>query len=178
MNKGFTLIELMVTIAIFALMISAVFGIFVVGLRQQKIALQNQIILDQTSFALEFMSRALRMAKKESGEGCLSSSDLNYELISGGSGVRFINVLDGNDCQEFFLENEQLKYKKETNKTFALTSSEVQIKSLKFNLIGQSESDLIQPRLTVSLVAKSKVPGVPTLKIQTTVSQRNLDVPF
>jgi prepilin-type N-terminal cleavage/methylation domain-containing protein len=169
-NKGFTLIELLVTIAIFSIIIGAIIGIFISGVRQQRDALQNQVLLNQMSYVLEFMSRALRMASKESGQGCLSQNGLNYELTRGGNGITFINVLENNDCQEFFLEAGQLKYfKKSTGQILPLTSAKFNITSLKFNLIGQGQNDDIQPRVTFSL-------EIGPLKFQTTVSQRNLDV--
>lgn len=177
MNRGFTLIELMITIAIFATTLSGIFGIFIAGSRQQSIALESQQVLSQASFALEFMSRSLRMANKETGQGCLSQQGLNYELTGEGSGVRFINSLDNNDCQEFFLDQGQLKYLK-SNQQLPLTSDKLEIESFKFSLSGASQQDAVQPRLTVFLSIGAKTKGVPTLKLQTTISQRKLDVSF
>jgi prepilin-type N-terminal cleavage/methylation domain-containing protein len=179
-KNGFTLIELLVSIAILSLSIGAITGIFIAGIRQQRIALVNQELLDQTSFALELMSRALRMAGKElAAPSCLSADGLNYELTRGGSGIKFINVLEGGDCQEFFFEAGQLKYfKQATLQTLPLTSTKLAISSARFNVIGASQGDDIQPRVTLFLQVEGKISGVPKLKIQTTISQRNLDVVF
>lgn len=178
-NKGFTLIELLVTIAIFSIIIGTILGIFISGIRQQRIALTTQTILDQASYALEYMSRALRMAKKELGEGCLPQRGFNYQLTRGGSGLKFINTLEENDCQEFFLEDGQLKYwKKRTGQTLALTSGKLEITSLKFNLVGESQIDNFQPRVTLLLEITGKLALSQKIKIQTTISQRNLDVRY
>lgn len=183
-NKAFTLIELLVTIGIFSVVIGMVSGVFILGIRQQKIAFASQILLDQTSFSLEYMSRALRMAKKElsSAPVCLSQRGLNYEITRSGSGLKFINHLESDDCQEFFLESGQLKYRKKIGQTgeesFSLTSSKLDVSSTKFNLTGGSQSDNLQPSVTISLQIKGKgeLEGSQRIKIQTTLSQRNPDV--
>jgi len=189
---GFTLIEMLVAIMIFSVVIGAVSGIFISGILQQRKALASRALLDQTSYALEYMSRALRMAKKETIEGCLLTYGLNYEIpieyqINGnenlGIGLKFINHLQGDDCQAFFLENGKLRYKKKIGtldeETLDLTSDELEITNLLFNLSGQSQADDLQPKVTIFLDIKGKdttPEQQPEIKIQTTISQRNPDV--
>lgn len=170
---GFTLVEMMVAIAVFSIIIGAVTGIFIAGTRQQTFALKLQDLWNQTSFALEYMSRALRMAEKESGQGCLSQGPgFNYEVTRGGAGLKFINTLENNDCQEFFLETGQLKhFKQGSGLTLPLTSDKLSIGALRFNLVGESQSDEIQPRVTLFL-------NINGAKIQMSISQRRLDVTF
>lgn len=185
-NKGFTLIEMLVAIMIFSLVVGAISGIFISGLLGQKKALSSRALLDQTSFCLEYMSRALRMAKKETGQGCLSSHGLNYEITEidlGFPGLKFINHLEEDDCQAFFLKDGQLKYRKEigslSEETLNLTSEELKITALEFNLSGQSQSDNLQSSVTIYLYiwGKDTTPEQqPEIKIQTTISQRNPDV--
>ncbi|GAI33847.1 unnamed protein product, partial [marine sediment metagenome] len=57
-------------------------GVFISGFRGQRSALSSQRLLDQTSYALEYMSRALRMASKQTADipACLSQDGLNYEI--------------------------------------------------------------------------------------------------
>jgi prepilin-type N-terminal cleavage/methylation domain-containing protein len=181
MMEGFTLVELLVTITIFSIVMGTIVGIFIFGIRQQRLALTNQAILDQTSFALEYMSRSLRMAMKELSDSstCLSQRGLNYEITRSGSGLKFINHLENDDCQEFFLEDGQLKYwKKSTGETLPLTSDKFEITSLKFNLTGEFQSDDLQPKVTIFLEIKGKGASESSqkIKIQTTISQRNPDV--
>lgn len=190
MKTAFTLIEILITVAIFSIIIAAASGFFVSAIRVQRRVLATQELLDQTSYALEYMGRALRMAKKELGDNCLSSWGLNYEIpgywrLGGdedlGKGIRFINALEGNDCQEFFLADGQLKYwKKSSGETFPLTSDKLKITSLKFKLKGKSQGDDLQPRVTIFLevLGRGREGEQPKIQIQTTVSQRNLDVPY
>jgi len=198
-KEGFTLIEMLVAMAIFSIVMGIITGIFITGIRQQKMALDSQIVLDQTSYALEYMSRALRFASKEkSGGACLSQDGLNFEIPLGyqiggnedlGTGLRFINHLQDDDCQEFFLDNNQIKYTREIGKTppegktLLLTSNKLEVASLKFDLAGKWEGDDdnpddLQPKITIFLEIKSAGASGQSQKIQTSISQRNLDVQY
>lgn len=175
MVKGFTLIELLVGITIFSLIIGAIIGILVSGIELQRRSLLFQEALNQLSFAIEYMNRALRMARKDDGTFNCLSSGLNYENPAGVSTIRFINHLQGDDCQEFFLEGNTLKYKKGiggSEEIFALTGPNIEVSQLKFLLSGESEEDNFQPRVTILLKVESPL----KIELQTTVSQRNLDV--
>ena len=175
-NKSFTLIELLVAMTIFLIVIGTTTGIFISALRGQRKALITQEILNQTSYSFEYMGRAIRMAQKEvSAPVCLSQNGLNYELTRGGKGIKFRNY--GGICQEFFLEGGQLKQLK-SGAVENLTSDNFEITFLNLNLLGASELDDFQPRVTIALTIKSKgqKPEEKTeMKIQTTISQRNID---
>jgi type II secretory pathway pseudopilin PulG len=181
-KEGFTLIEMMVAMVIFITLIGVITGLFITGIRQQKNIMAFQNVLDQTSYVVEYMSRNLRLAKKEISAGsCLSQTGLNFEVTRGGSALKFINHLQGDDCQEFFLENNQIQYwRQSTNNSLPLTSNKLEVVSLKFNLTGESQADDLQPLVTVFLEIKSESsPGQSQkIKIQASVSQRNLDVEF
>lgn len=188
MNKSYTLIEVLVAVGIFTIIIAAPTGFLVGSLKGQQKALASQKLLDNTSYALEYISRALRMAKKElstePASACLLQDSTilygyNYQITRSGNGLKFINYKG--ECQEFFLGEGRLKESKAGLENY-LTSEELEIISLKFNLFGESQDDTDQPRVTLSLDikgAKGQMPELrPEIKIQTTISQRNLDVPY
>ena len=120
-NKGFTLIEMIIVIAVFLFIVGAALGIFIEIVKNQKRILAEQQFLNQISYVEEYMSKALRMAKTEKGtEDCLidratqgsgNHTDYMYLLTrpvtrSGEiyfTGIKFINQSDDNSCQEFFL---------------------------------------------------------------------------
>lgn len=190
MQKGYTLIEILVAVTIFTIVIAAPTGFFTLSLKAQLKSLASQKLLDNTSYVLEYISRSIRMAKKELPElapPCLLDEDgtilygYNYQITQGGSGLKF---RDYNDvCTEFFLENNQLKKRVGAN-TWNLTSDELEIEDFKVNLIGEKQppADEIQPRVTFFLKIKGGKGQMteirPEIKIQTTISQRNLDVPY
>lgn len=177
-NKGFTIIEVVVASLIFVILITTSFGIFTFITKQQSQILGRQELLNQASYALEYMVRALRFAQKDEIGICLSQKGLNYENPGGEiSRIKFINHLEDDICQEFFLEQEtnSLKVAKGVE-IYPLLSDKFQVVNLKFKLFGQLETDSFQPRVTIFLEAKKRGrEPQPRIKLQTTISQRNLD---
>ena len=195
-KRGYTLIEVMVAVGIFTIVIAAPTGFFVSSLKGQQKALASQEVLDETSYALEYISRSLRMAKKELNcESkltpntcvCLKNAGYgtNYELIHEDEkkGIKFTNYR--NQCQEFFLDinDNRLKEVKDGGEAIPLTSDDLEIVS--FKIVPQDswgQNDNKQPKITLFLEVKgieSARPELqPKIQIQTTISQRNLDVTY
>lgn len=182
---GFTLVEMLVAIFVFIIVLGASSAIFVDIIRNQKRALANQELLNQTSYVLEYMGRAIRMAKKDDINGpncCPLGYKVNYELTHGDQGIIFRNYED--KCQEFFwdVNDHTLKEVKGGVGPISLTSTSSDVVSFK---IGPPDSwvqtDNNQPRVTLFLdIKRLGFPSgeKPEVKIQTTISQRNLDVQY
>jgi prepilin-type N-terminal cleavage/methylation domain-containing protein len=181
-EKGMTLIELLVVIIMLSLTMGVVAGIFNYAVKGQARALTSQQLMDQSSYAIEYMGRALRMAKKDENAACTDLNNYNYYKTREDNGIVFMNY--NGECQEFYLatttDGGQIKEKKGEN-TNDLTSGEIDVVS--FN-IGPSDSwgqdDDLQPRVTIFLNVRGKremlkIGEQPMLKIQTTISQRNID---
>lgn len=180
-EKGFTLVELIFVGAIFIVIIGATMSLFLSIVRQQRRILLKQELLNQTSYVIEYMSRAIRMAKKDATGVCLGSSDAghNYKLTYSGKGIKFINHSDNDACQEFFFDPGDQKLKESKNNGFpiSLISDKFQINFFKINLLGDSQGDNLQPRVTLSLEIQPKgTDDQSKAHVQTTISQRNLDV--
>ena len=190
-NKGLTLIELLVSITMLGLTMVAVVSIFVSTIKGQNRSLASQQLMNQTSYSLEYISRAIRMAKKDSSNGdCTGTAFLNYVKTNpevGKNGIRFLDYRG--KCHEFVLDDntDQIQERKSTDHTDAfgswidITSDQVEV--LAFN-IGPNDSwdqdDSDQPRITLYFDIRGKATALetkdqPRIKIQTTVSQRNLD---
>jgi len=176
-EKAFTLVELLVVCGIFSTIVIVIVSIFVSLIQLQKNILLTKKALGEANYALEFMSRALRMAEKELTEGgeCIPLGE-NYQPIYGNQGVRFKNGNEGGECQEFYLENGQIKFKRPNKPPFALTSPAIEISQLQFFLQGESQTDQIQPLVTITFTVE--LGQFQPLKFQTSISQRNLDVVY
>lgn len=168
-SKGFTLVEMLIVVLIFSIVIGAAVGVFVSAIKIQKYNLTYQQLLNQVSYAMEYMSRAVRMAAKD--DGTCGFSGENYKVSDGNRKIEFRNYKG--ECQEFYWDTD-------TNQlvsSSALTSDDFEITSLNFIVVGASDSDNIQPRVTISMQVQGKGSGYqPKVNIQTTISQRNLDI--
>ena len=168
-HKGFTFIELLVTMTIISIVVVAATGIFTKVIRNQVWSTSSQQLLSQTSYAMEYMSRAMRMAQQD-------EIGKNYNLID--KGIEFKNYKG--ELQKFFLDPKTgclmealLQEGAEERAVNFLTSGKLEVTDFKINLVDERG---YQPRVTLFLDIKSKGTGAqPELKIQTTVSQRNLN---
>ncbi len=176
-QKGFTLVELLVSMTIFSLIITSVSGSITSILQAQRKLLSLQELSEQASYAEEYMSRTIRMAAKDVDGACIGSRE-NYQITRGGEGIKFLNY--DNECQEFYLFNNQLWENKNGEDT-ELTSNALKIEVFNINLLGEFQTDSIQPRVTLFLKIKGTGPGPEEqaeMQIQTTLSQRKLDVRY
>ena len=181
-KNGFTLIEIVVAMGIFALLIGSLSSIFVQALQGQKKTLATQEVLGQTSYVLDYMSRAIRLAKKDIAGDCIGAK-LNYlatdsRVLNGeefsGPGIKFLNY--NGICQEFFKDSADLKLKesKDSAGPEDLTSAGLKINYFNIIIAGEYQTDAVQPEVTLFLEVEGK--NQSKIKIQTTVSQRNLDI--
>lgn len=185
-EHGFTIPELLVSLFIFSLVIVGAGGLLVSSIGTQRRSGAQQELMDQASYLAEYMSRALRQARKELDDPpvCLTVAGrgFNYELTQGGQGIKFVNRLS--QCQEFRLAGTRMEEafwagNVVTSQAF-LTSDNLQVTGLAFFISGAGQGDNLQPKATfvIGLTGKVLQAGVqPATRIQTTVSQRKIDVP-
>ena len=194
-QKGFTLIELVVAIAIFVLIIGSAMGIFVSAVRSQRKFLVIQKLLDETSYTVEYISRFLRMAKRAKTGGCISSGS-NYIFSDTFFYVRFLDY--HGKCHQFgWFEDSALEKIAEwvsldetaepsfgdppTSPDNYLTSNKYTLEpssKINFILAGETVDDNLQPRVTISFKISTgdDSDSSPSILLQTTISQRDLDI--
>jgi len=175
MKKGFTLIELLISMTIFSIVMVSVINLFSAGIETQRRTLALQTVSNSTSYVIEYMSRTIRMAKKDLG-GSYITAGCNFEPAdSEESYIRFLNY-DGKQ-QEFILQGGQIKEKKEPASEFtALTSDNFQVNKFVFRVSGGCQDDELQPKVTIVIEVQTKETKPQILNLQTTISQRDLDV--
>lgn len=204
-NRGFTLIEMIVVVAIFLLIIGVAINIFISVIENQRSILMQEKILNQISYVSEYMSKALRMAKVSTAAttdtACIPV-DFMYELtrpIAGSyyQGIKFINASDNNACTEFFLDMtdpnhpvlKELKNSTNEADAVALTSQDINFESLKFAIngimanttnfqIGSPKGASVIDGLQPRLTMVFNIKGgdkVQPMILQTTISARNIN---
>jgi len=180
-NKGFSLVEMLVVALILSLVIGVATGFFASTVKVQRYNLEHQKIFNQTTFAVEYIGRAIKMAQRNSDSSqeltCLEVGE-NYRLINQ-SRIRFINS-DG-DCQEIFRRivngNGVISYTINDGSPIDITSRELNVYSLVFNITGESSSDQLQPRVTYIInTTLSNMMTSKRLEAHTTISQRRIDI--
>ena len=158
-ENGFTMIELIVAIGIFSLIVSMVSGIFVLSILIQRriIALRNA--QDNIRFTIDSISREVRTGKDFSSV----SSSLSFTNAKGEAVI-------------YRLNNNEVEKSSDGGVTYsAVTGPEVTVDYLNFYLSGQAAGDRLQPRITITIGATSRVGNqTGNLKIQTTISERLL----
>ena len=177
--KGFTLIELVVVMAVFLFIIGAAIGILLSIFQNQKRVLAEQQYVNQISYVEEYMSKALRMANTDTTGSCLGSNNVGYIYLLDArgdvnlyKGIKFINASDNNACEEFYFNSGIIYEQKGSNSAVALTSADLQFDTsnpIRFSINGKDGSiigqgcinnsktcgatnaDSIQPRVTITM---------------------------
>lgn len=169
-NKGFTLVEIMVAVAVFMVLIVIFADFFTSAIQAQRKALASQEVIDNVSYNLEYMSRAIRMAKKDKQEDCIEKNH-NYELTQGGRGLKFLNYKG--DCQEFYWndQDKRLYERREGQEGIPLTPAKFEV----FDFIIEGEETWGQEEPFSQPIVKIFL-EIEELKIQTAISQRDLNI--
>src|SRR5581483_9298413 len=109
-SLGFSLIEMVIVLAIFFVVISVAVDIFLSVVQQQRRIVQEEELLNQSSYLEEYLSKALLSAVKAPTSSCIATGTV-YQLthclngtLQACNGVKFINAIDGNACEEFELD--------------------------------------------------------------------------
>ena len=186
-NKGFTLIEAIVSLAIFIVISSTLAEIVVVSIQNQIKVSTMQNMFNQAIFSLDKIEKELRMAKKDFTGTCIES-EKNYSIVAGFS-ITFLykdqESTVGPLCKKFALESNRIYEYVSTDDTIAnlsatgiaITSSSISIDSLEFISANDTSSDFMQPKVTIAMLISSKgLENQIPLNFQTTISQRRLDL--
>lgn len=164
-KQGFSLIEIMVSLAIFAIVVVVATGALLTTIDATKKAQATQTVLTNLNLALEGMTREIR-----------TGSD--YVVSVDGKSISFLDKGGVTGVDYSFVEGispEKGKIvKTEASVSERITAPEVDIKNLKF-IKSLNNSD--QPKVFITL--KGMAGNIQKYKtdfeIQTTVSQRKLN---
>jgi type II secretory pathway pseudopilin PulG len=165
-TKGFTLIEIMVATSIFMVVMLMAMGALVTTSHTAKKAQALRTAMDNVNFAMESMTRTLRMGQDYSGGGTYinftppvpstappPAPGSSAFALSGG----VLNRCDGGTC-------------------IPMTSESVSIDYLQFYITGADPADYIQPSVYIALKGVVTVKGETSqFALQTIVSQRSVE---
>ena len=162
MKKAFTLIEILVAVSIFIVVITVALTLFVSGINGQRKVIALQDVQDNVRFLMGFIIKEIRM------------SEINYINSS------ILNITrPGGELVTYTFNNSEGTIERTDSSTNGPINSNDVLVYGNFYGLGIGSSDNQQARVTIVMdVQKNsgKVEGNASIKVQTTISQRNLDL--
>lgn len=194
-KKGFTLIELMVSITIFSIVMLISVGALLSIIDANRKAQSLKSVMNNLNFALENMSRNIRVGTNyhcKPYDGVIppsvpSNITTTSDCSGADGGVLFAyesskgdrnNV---NDQIVYRLNGTHIERSLDSGGTFtAITAPEVNISNFRFYVVGSSpltSGDTIQPRVIMTIQGFAGVGSNQTqFNVQASVSQRLIDI--
>lgn len=177
-NKGFTLIELMVASAVFAVIMLVLVGALMITLNSAKSSRALRFAMDNVNFAMESMARSIRMGTNYT---CVNGGTINISAspapsdCTDGSFLAFIPQNRPEDYRVGYqVENGVLNRYDNSNNPVSIVSPDVRIEKLNFTVRGSDSSDGIQASVYIMMKGSVTVQGKPMpFSLQTMASQRN-----
>jgi|GEM_PF-331191 len=173
-QKGFSLIELVVSVAIFAITMLIVTQIFKIVLDGQRRAIASQDMQEGIRYSYERMGKEIRMAQKDTVGNCAGLNKV-YSTTDGND-LKFLNY--HGDCVRYYLDGDRLTVSlvpvdKSSTKIGYITPASLTISNLKFSIIDNS--DTLQARVTFKMHILAHLPTSidQNLDVQTTLSSRS-----
>jgi len=137
MQRGFTLLEIVVAASVFSIAVGAMISLFMVGIRGQRNAIARQNLVENTRFALEHMTRQIRMATRDESGSCLGVGDIGSTFVSTGSSLTFLDYRNPSRCVTYALEGGRIMMRRDLGEEFVdLTSDDIIVGDLEFSLRG------------------------------------------
>lgn len=202
---GFTLIEMIVSLAVFSIVVTTAVGAMLVLIATNQRLQAEQSVMTNLAFALDTMTREMRTgfgyncvshptdngagpgavfaAGGSSHDAIVNTLDCPNASTQAFSGVSFFEGGDSitgsaNRILYFYNENDRTIYRKVGNGTpQSIVSSGLYIDNTDFIVTGSTTGDNAQPTITVYIEAREKdVANDKVYRLQTTVTQRILDL--
>lgn len=172
-NRGFTLMEIIVSMALFASIVLSAAQIFKMVIESQRNAIIAQNMQGGARYAFDTMSKEIRMAQKDEAGNCTGEGNANrvYAVSADGQELYFKNY--HGECVAYYLDSENEALMIERHGYVAKTlPDKIKVKSLQFSIVD--DIDNVQSLVTANLEveAEGKEAEKQNMIIQTAVSSR------
>lgn len=172
-SSGFSLVEMLVSIGIFSLVMIVSVAAVVSMVNTNRYARAAKNVADNLAFAMESMSRNIKIGSSYNCGGWSGSSGTNDGTCGS---ISFKDFRNGT-IRAYRLSNGAVE-QSFGGQSGPITASEIVVENLTFTVTGSSNTDLVEPRVRINLKAYSEVGKSKVYyALQTTVSQRGLDEP-
>lgn len=173
MKKGFTLIELMTAVSIFAIVMTISMSSIIGVLDANRKSRSLKTVLNNLNLAVESMSKEMRFGKNyHCGSGTVT------EPQNCPSGDTLMSFLSSDTTQiTYRFNNGAIEKKVDDGAYIAVTAPEIVIDNLTFFALGAGTDDSLQPKVIVKIKSHAGTGrGRSDFTLQTLVSQRALDI--
>jgi prepilin-type N-terminal cleavage/methylation domain-containing protein len=166
-KRGFTLIEMIVSVAIFATVVLIAVGALLSIIDVNRKANELRVVMENLNFAIESIARDVRTGTEY---GCVSTPGNCDDK----SELHFID--QGEDSVRYYLDNGAIM-RFQGGDSIPVTSSEIVIEDLHFWVRGVGVGDNKQPRVLMTVQGLAGVEGKNETRfsLQTTISQRDTE---
>lgn len=170
-KQGFSLIEVIVSLGLFAVVMTIALGALFMVIAANRHAKAIKLVVNNVNIAVEGMTRELRVGS----EYCAVSSGSCNSSSGGSSQIYFTTDKGESALYRLDTGTDSIKRQIGSGPFFDLTGSDVDITDLKFYIQGTNTGDGIQPFVTVVVRGEIQVGDVvDDFQLQTTISQRKL----
>ena len=176
--KGVSLIELIVSVAIFSVLILSATGIFKMVIDGQRSSISAQNVQENMRYAMEKMSKEIRMAQVSNQDCGSGATNKVFNTANGGEVLYFKN--QNGKCITYYLNAGRLKVTVSdgliSEADGFVTPAKIEVSNLKFyvndDLIGDSPS--VQPYVVMVMDVRAIGQAIheQKMKIQMTISSR------
>ena len=178
-KKGFTLIEVLISTALFVVIITMAMNVFELVIKSQQSAIATQNVEESLKYFLEVTSKEIRMAKRNSDGLCnLPTSDV-YKTETAANGDRLIFKNYHGQCVSYELKQmadgtNRFMIVRNGQADYYITPAKISVDELHFVVNPPSSQSNFQPTVTMELVAHALGSDInkSTMRIQTTLSSR------
>lgn len=163
--------ELTVAVALFAVTIVSAMSIFRLVAEGQRNAIASQNIQASMRYALEVISKEIRMAQKADGGDCPGYGLSGKVYKTNSNNDLYLKNYKG-ECVKYILNNNRLEITRAGTPAF-ITPDDIKISNLKFTVkdVSTTEQPLVTISMDAEMAAGSSMHKQP-MKIQTTISSR------
>ena len=178
-NAGFTLIEVMVAVSIFATVVIIGIGSLITVNKAYDQSKAQRVVIDNVSFVLDSMAREIRTGGRYTDDSnptapgdfsVASTSEFSFESYDGEEIWYYLD-----DSDPLF----PVIVKSIDGDLFVLTPASIKVQKLRFLIDEGDQANPRQPYVTIQITAEGSDSGQrSSVTMQTSVSQRLLNTAF
>jgi len=180
-SRGFTLVELMVAVSLFAVIMvismGSILSVFDANRKSQSL----RTVMDNLNFTMEAMTRTIRFGSTYHCDSTVGDITVPRDCGNNGPATSLVFKAPDGTRVIYKLSGGHIARSINGGPEYFLTSSDMTIQSLTFRVFGsptyQSGGDLFQPQviIVISGFAGTKETSKSSFSLETTVSQRQFD---